>query len=65
MKLLTIGLRGPNGYLRADSQPLDDTEADTQFEECRKRKSEEDLLVLPWIVAHSNDIIIVRLTRLS
>ena len=65
MKLLTIGLRGPSGYLRADSQPLEDTDADTQFQEIVKRISDEGVLILPWIVVHSKDIILARLTRLS
>jgi hypothetical protein len=65
MKLLTIGIRGPNGYLRADSQPLDDTVADEQFDVLRNRLAEGGIVELPWIVLRSEDIILIRTTPLG
>ena len=65
MKFLTIGIRGPNGYLRADSVPLDDTVADQQFAVLKEALSGGGLVELPWIVLRAADIILVRTTLLS
>ena len=65
MKLLTIGIRGPNGYLRADSQPLADSAAEEQFALLRDRLAEGGIVELPWIVLRSEDIILVRTTALG
>lgn len=65
MKMITIGLRGPTGYLRADSQPLADDDADQQYQEIGQRIDDKALLRLPWITLDGGDIILARLTRLS
>ena len=65
MKLLTIGIRGPNGYLRADSQPLDDSAADAQFGLLRDRLAQGGIVELPWIVLRSEDVLLVRTTSLG
>jgi hypothetical protein len=65
MKLLTVGLRGPTGYLRADSEPLDDAEAAAQFAEVTQRITDQGMVQLPWLVVRASDVLLVRLTRLQ
>lgn len=65
MKFLTVGLRGPTGYLRADSQPLDDAAADDQYDEVINRMADSGFVRLPWLGVRGTDVLLVRVTPLS
>jgi hypothetical protein len=65
MKLLTVGLRGPSGYLRADSQPLPDDDADEQFALVTASLADQDVVSLPWLAVRTADVLLVRLTSVG
>jgi hypothetical protein len=65
MKVLTLGLRGPSGYLRADSQPMPDADADEQFALVTGALADQDVLSLPWLAVRTIDVLMVRLTAVG
>lgn len=65
MMFLTIGLRGPTGYLRTDSQPLEEADADAQYTEVADRIADSGLVRLPWLAVRGPDVLLVKLTRLA
>lgn len=63
MQILLVGLRGPGGFLRADSVPLSDSDAQQQLAAVAeaKKAGPDAMLRLPWLVVASGDVVFGRL----
>ena len=64
MKRLVVGIKGPTSILRAESDDLEDAEANRQLEEvARARKEgrrEEAVVKLPWLWVRASDVLFAR-----
>jgi hypothetical protein len=63
VQTLLVGLRGPGGFLRADSVPLSDSDAQQQLTAVAdaKKAGPDTMLELPWLVVASGDVVFGRL----
>jgi hypothetical protein len=62
MKKVMIGLKGPTGYLRADSDVMSNSDAEQQLATIAnaKEKGPDSLIRLPWIVLLASDMLFAR-----
>jgi hypothetical protein len=62
VKRIQIGLKGPTGYLRADSDALSNSDAEQQLATIAnaKEKGPDSLIRLPWIALLASDVLFAR-----
>lgn len=65
MKRVVVGIKGPTGVLRAESEDLEDAEADRQLEEVARGRSSgagktEAAIRLPWLWVLASDVLYAR-----
>ncbi|MET7700570.1 MULTISPECIES: hypothetical protein [unclassified Streptomyces] len=67
VQILLVGLRGPGGFLRADSVPLSDSDAQQQLTAVAeaKKAGPDTMLQLPWLVVASGDVVFGRLVPMG
>jgi hypothetical protein len=64
MKRLVVGIKGPTSILRAESDDLEDAEANRQLEEVARARKEgtthQPLVKLPWLWVRASDVLFAR-----
>ncbi len=67
MKRIVVGIKGPTGILRAESENLEDAEADRQLEEIARahgqRREAVAAIKLPWLWVLASDVLYARTYR--